>query len=259
MNELIQLQPTDLGLALGLMVMAVGLSLWQQLGISRSLTIATIRTFVQLTIMGYVLWFVFDWNNPWAILAVIGVMVTIATLETCNRIGKKIPSLRPLLWGSIFMSTAITLIYTNAVILRPESWFAPQYLIPLTGIVLGNAMNGAAISGERLVQAMYAHRLEIETHLCLGAMPAQAIAQYRKDAIKAGLIPTINAMMVVGLVKLPGMMTGQLLSGVAPLDAASYQMLIMFMLAFATLLTTILVTQGIARQLFNAAAQLVLP
>ena len=259
MNELIQLQPTDLGLALGLMAMAIGLSLWQQLGLTWSLALATIRTLVQLTMMGYVLWFIFDWKHPGAVGAIIVVMVTIATLETRTRIGKKIPALLPLLWGSIFISTALTLIYTTAVILQPETWFDPQYLIPLAGIVLGNAMNGAAISGERLVQTLYAHRLEIDTHLCLGAMPQQAIAPYRKEAIKAGLIPTINAMMVVGLVKLPGIITGQLLSGVAPLDAASYQILIMFMLAFATLLTTILVTEGIASQLFNSAAQLVLP
>ncbi|NEQ34087.1 MAG: ABC transporter permease [Leptolyngbya sp. SIO4C5] len=88
---------------------------------------------------------------------------------------------------------------------------------------------------------------------------AQAIAQYRQEAIKAGLIPTINSMMVVGIVKLPGIITGQLLSGVDPLNAALYQMLIMFMLAFADLLTAVLVTQGIARQFFNKAAQLVLP
>ena len=259
MNELIELQPTDLGLALGLMAMAIGLSFWQQLGLTRNLALATIRTLVQLMVMGYVLSFVFSWRHPGAVAAVIAVMVTVATLETRNRIGKPIPTLVPLLWGSIFISTALTLVYTTGLILQPETWFDPQYLIPLAGIVLGNAINGAAIAGERLVQLIYASRQEIETHLCLGAMPQQAIADYRKEAIKAGLIPTINAMMVVGLVKLPGIITGQLLSGVDPLNAASYQILIMFMLAFATLLATILVTQGMARQFFNPAAQLVLP
>jgi putative ABC transport system permease protein len=83
------------------------------------------------------------------------------------------------------------------------------------------------------------------------------VAQYRKDAIRAGLIPNLNQMMVVGIVTLPGIITGQLLSGVNPLDAASYQILIMFMLAFANLLTAMLVTQGLCRQFFNPAAQLV--
>jgi putative ABC transport system permease protein len=117
-------------------------------------------------------------------------------------------------------------------------------------------MNGAAIAGERLVSTINASQLEIETHLSLGATPQQAVAQYRKDAIRAGLIPTLNQMMVVGVVTLPGIITGQLLSGVNPLDAASYQILIMFMLAFANLVTTVLVTQGLYRQFFNQAAQL---
>ena len=149
------------------------------------------------------------------------------------------------------------MLYTTALILQPQTWYDPQYLIPLVGIVLGNAMNGAAIAGERLVQALKAHRQEIETHLCLGATPKQAIAQYRRDAIRVGMIPTINAMMVVGLVKLPGIITGQILSGVPPMDAASYQILIMFMLACATMITTVLVTESVYRQCFTTAAQLV--
>jgi putative ABC transport system permease protein len=120
-------------------------------------------------------------------------------------------------------------------------------------------MNGAAIAGERLVSTITSSRLEIETHLSLGATPQQAVELYRKDAIRAGLIPILNQMMVVGLVTLPGIITGQLLSGIDPLNAASYQILILFMLAFASLTTTVLVTQGLARQFFNAQAQLQLP
>ena len=92
-----------------------------------------------------------------------------------------------------------------------------------------------------------------------GMTPQQAVETYRKEAIRAGLIPTLNQMMIVGVVTLPGMITGQLLSGIDPLNAASYQILIMFMIAFANLTTTVLVTQGVARQFFNAQAQLQLP
>lgn len=259
MNTLIQLQPLDLILSLGLMAIAIGLSAWQGLGLEWNLAIATGRTVSQLLVVGYLLAFIFEWKNPWAILAVVAVMLTVAAIETRNRIGKKIPRLLPLLWGSIFAGTLLTLSYVNLLVLRPQVWYEPQYLIPLAGIVLGNAMNGAAIAGERLVRALQTSQNEIETHLSLGATPQQAIAQYRHDAIKAGLIPTINAMMVVGIVKLPGIITGQLLSGISPLEAASYQILIMFMLAFATLVTTLLVTTGVYRQFFNQAAQLRLP
>ncbi|WP_404784131.1 ABC transporter permease [Altericista sp. CCNU0014] len=257
--DLIPLQPADFLGAVGMMAIAVALSRWQRLGLERELMVATARTTVQLVVVGYLLWFVFDWKNPGAVLAVVAGMLAIATMETRNRIGKRIPNELWLLGGSMATSLAIVLTYTTVLVIRPAMWFDPQYLIPLAGIVLGNVMNGAALAGERLMQMVQTHRAEIETHLCLGATPEQAIAAYRKAAIRTGLIPTLNAMMVVGVVTLPGIMTGQLLSGINPLDAASYQMLIMFMLAFSTLLTTVLVVQGLAKQCFNAAAQLVLP
>ncbi|NEQ18821.1 MAG: iron export ABC transporter permease subunit FetB [Microcoleus sp. SIO2G3] len=259
MDSLIELDLTDLVWGLGMMAIAIGLSSWQGLGLEASLAIATGRTIIQLLGVGYILAVVFALNNPFTVLAVLLVMLTIATITARNRISKKIPQLLYVVFGAIFFSTALTLSYTNLLIIQPENWYEPQYLIPLAGIVLGNAMNGAAIAGERLVSTISSSRLEIETHLSIGATPQQAVATYRKDAIRAGLIPTLNQMMVVGVVTLPGIITGQLLSGIDPLNAASYQILIMFMLAFANLITTVLVTQGLCRQFFNTQAQLQLP
>lgn len=257
MDSLIKLQPEDLVLALGLIAIAIGLSVWQRLGLELNLAIAAFRTVIQLLVVGSILATVFAINNPWAVLAVLAVMLTVGAITARNRISTKIPQLLPLVWGSILVSTALTLAYVNLLIVQPARWYEPQYLIPLVGIVLGSAINGAAIAGERLVSTINASQLEIETHLSLGATPPQAVAQYRKDAIRAGLIPILNQMMVIGIVTLPGTITGQLLSGVDPLDAASYQILIMFMLAFANLVTALLVTQGLIRQFFNSAAQLV--
>ncbi len=256
MDSLIELEPTDLPWGLGMMAIAIGLSSWQKLGLEFSLAIATGRTVLQLVVVGYVLAIVFALDNPIPVLGILLVMLTIATITARNRISKKIPRVIPIVFGSIFFSTALTLIYTNLLIVQPDTWYEPQYLIPLGGIVLGNAMNGAAIAGERLVSTISSSSLEIETHLSLGATPQQAVAQYRKDAIRAGLIPTLNSMMVVGIVTLPGIITGQLLSGIDPLNAASYQILIMFMLAFTNLITTLLVTQGLVGQFFNSQAQL---
>ena len=250
--------PLQIVWALGMMAIAIALSAWQRLGLEWNLAVATGRTVMQLLVVGYVLAAVFAIRNPWAVLVVLGVMLAIATIVARNRISKKVPHLLPLVGGSILISTVLTLAYTSLLVIRPQVWYEPQYVIPLAGIVLGNAMNGAAIVGERLVSTLNNSQLEIETHLSLGATPQQAIAQYRKDAIKAGLIPTVNTMMVVGIVTLPGIMTGQILAGADPLLAATYQMLVMFMLAFATLTTTLLVSWGICRQFFNQAAQLIL-
>lgn len=256
MNTLIELDWVRLGWALGLMAIAIAISLWQQLELEWSLTLATVRTVLQLLLVGYILTAVFAFRDPWMVLAVLLVMSSIATVVARNRISKKLPRLFPLVGGSIFISTALTLAYVNFLVVRPATWYDPQYVIPLAGILLGNAMNAAAISGERFVSTLNTSQTEIETHLSLGATPKQATTHYRREAIKAGLIPTLNAMMVVGVVTLPGIITGQILSGVDPFAAALYQMLIMFMLAIATLMTTILITQGIFRQFFNRADQL---
>jgi putative ABC transport system permease protein len=259
MDSLIKLEFSDLVWALGMIAIAIGISSWQKLGLEIPLANATLRTVVQLLGVGYILAVIFQLRNAIAVMLVLMVMLTIATITARNRIGKKIPQILPILFASLFFSTALTLIYTNLLIIQPETWYEPQYLIPLAGIVLGNAMNGAAIAGERLVSTINSSRLEIETYLSLGATPQQAVTNYRKEAIKAGLIPTLNQMMVVGIVTLPGMITGQLLSGIDPLDAASYQILIMLMLAFANLITTVLLTQGLIRQFFNEQLQLHLP
>ncbi|MGQ4646896.1 ABC transporter permease [Lyngbya aestuarii] len=259
MDSLIELEQTDLLWALGMIALAIGLSSTLRLKLEIPIAIATGRTLLQLLVVGSVLAVIYQLNNPIAVLSVVLIMLLITTITARNRIGKKIPRLFLVVFGSIFFSAALTLSYTLLLIIQPETWYDPQYLVPLASIVLGQAMNGAAIAGERLVNTISNSRLEIETHLSLGATPQQAVARYRQDAIRTGLIPTINSMTVVGMVTLPGIFTGQLLSGIDPLNAASYQILIMFILAFTNLVTTLLVTQGLTRQFFNAQAQLRLP
>ncbi len=253
---MIQLTNIDLAIALGLIAIAIGLSAWQKLGLEWQLLIATVRTIVQLTLVGYILVIVFSTKQPWLVIAILTVMLTVASLVARNRISKKIPRLLPLVFVSILTSTTLSISYTNLLIIKSENWYEPQYLIPLVGIVLGNAMNTAAIAGERLVSTINSSPIEIETYLSLGATPQQAVVKYRKDAVRAALIPTLNSMMVIGIVTLPGIVTGQLLSGVNPLDAVAYQILIMFLLAFANLVTSLLVTYGLCRQFFNQEAQL---
>lgn len=256
MESLIELEPTDLLWALGMVAITIGLSSWQNLGLEIKLATATVRTILQLTVLGYVLAATFVFNNPIVVLIILGVMLAITAVTVRNRIGKKIPQLLLIVLGSMFFSTVLTLSYTVLLIIQPDNWYEPQYLIPLGGVVLGSAMNGAAVAGERLVSKISNSQLEIETHLSLGATPQQAMAGYRKEAIRAGLIPTLNQMMVIGIITLPGLMSGQLLSGTDPLNAASYQILTLFMLVVSNLMTTLLVTQGLTRQFFNAQAQL---
>ena len=253
---MIQLTITDMAMALGLIAIAIGLSAWQKLGLEWQLLIATVRTIVQLIFVGYILAIVFTTKQPWLVITILAVMLTIASVVARNRISQKLPLLLPLVWSSILTSTTLSISYTNLLVVKPELWYEPQYLIPLVEIVLGNGMNAAAIAGERLVSTINSNPVEIETYLSLGATPEQAVVKYRKEAIRTALIPTLNSMMVIGIVTLPGIVTGQLLSGVNPLDAIAYQMLIMFILTLANLVTSLLVTYGLCRQFFNQDAQL---
>lgn len=258
MGGVIELDLLDLGWSLGIMALAVLLSKWQRLGLEGQLILATGRSLLQLLAVGYVIAAIFELNHPIPVLFILGVMLTIATQVTRNRISRKGQGLFPLIWGSLLVSSGLTLSYTLSLIIQPETWYSPQYLIPLTGMILGNAMNSASLSGERLITAIDHNQLEIETYLCLGATPVEAIANYRKEAIQVSLIPTLNQMMVVGLVSLPGMFTGQVLGGGEPLNAASYQILILFMIMLTNILTAILITEGVYRRCFNEQAQLII-
>ena len=256
MNELVELDFIDLALCLGLMGIAIALSLWQRLGLAGQFAYSAGRALLQLLIVGYALDLVFALNNWLAVLIIIFIMISIAAVVARNRIDKKIKTLLPIVWVSIFASTALTLSYLILLVVQPPTWYEPQYLIPLAGMLLGNAMNGAALSGDRLLSSIKQNYGEIETHLCLGATPKQAIFSYQKEAIRTGLIPILNNMLVVGLVSLPGMFTGQVLAGATPLNAASYQILILFAIAFTNILVTFLVTEGLYRQFFNRDLQL---
>ena len=255
--DLIQLDFVHLVWGLGLIAIAIALSAIEKLGLEWRFLTATLRAIAQLFGVGFVLEVAFALNNPVAVLVVLILILTTAALVARNRISKKIPLLLPMVWVSLLVSTAFTVGYVSLLVLRSPAIYEPQYLIPLAAIVLGQAMNAAAIAGERLVSTLNASRIEIETHLSLGATPTQAITKYRIEAIRAGILPTLNSMAIVGIVTLPSIFSGQLLGGVSPLQAAFYQILILFMVATASLITTLLVTKGVCLKVFNSNSQLI--
>ncbi len=258
MNNVIELDVIDLALALGIIGVAIALSLWQKLGLETKFMFGAGRALLQLLIVGYVLDLVFALHNWFAVLIVLLFMLSVAAITARNRIDKQRPGLLPIVCLSLIASTGLTVAYIIVAIVQPPVWYEPQYLIPLTGMLLGNAMNSASLAGDRLINAIKQNYREIETHLCLGATPKQAIFNYQKEAIRTGLIPTLNTMMVVGLVTLPGMFTGQVLAGTDPLNAASYQILILFAIALTNLIATFLITESLYRRFFNQNLQLII-
>ena len=246
----------DVLISIGLLAVVAGLSTWRRLGLVKDLGIGAIRTVVQLALMGYVILFLFRADYWPVTLLVIVVMVGFAGWTALRKHRGRKLSLYPVTSLSIFAGSALTLAYVMYLVIRPDDWADPQYLIPLAGMILGNAMNGTALALERLQSEIRETRPEIEVRLALGATRWQASGGAVRRAVNAALIPSINAMMVVGLVFLPGMMTGQILVGADPVTAAKYQMVVMFMLPAATALSIILAVFAYLPRLFTPAHQL---
>lgn len=248
-----------LALASALVLVAIALSAWQRLGLAKGLVIGAIRAVVQLTLIGYVLVWLFETDRWYYVLGILLTMILTASLAATARLPGGATArrrLRPICFVSILIGSAVTLAYVGAVVVDVTPWYNPRYLIPLFGMIVGNTMNGAALAAERLRSEMEAGRAQIESYLALGATPSQASAEPVRRATIAAMIPTINSLAVVGVVSLPGMMTGQILAGSAPTLAVRYQLVVVFMLTAATAITASGIVLWYRRTFFSDAAQL---
>jgi putative ABC transport system permease protein len=255
-GPLLALSWLDLALASVLVLVAMALSAWQRLGLARGLAIGAVRAVVQLVAVGYVLAFLISARRWYLVLLTLLVMLVAATLTATERQRRGRAGLFVISGTAMLVGAGLTLAYVDAVVLRLRPWYDPQYLIPLFGMIIGNAMNGAALAAERLNSEMELRRDEVEAYLALGASPARASAEAVRRALVAAMLPTVNMLMVVGLVSLPGMMTGQVIAGSSPLTAVRYQIVVVFMLAGAVAVTSVVVALWYRRTFFTPAEQL---
>lgn len=246
----------QLGLAACLIAVNVGLSWALRLGLGRSLVIASVRMSAQLLLVGLVLDWVFGLDDPLPVLGVAMVMATLAAVSAVQRTRRRFAGVY---WdafvsvvGAAFLVTGVAVVG----IVRVDPWFEAQYAIPLLGMVLGNVLNGISLALDRFTEGVVGRREWIETALSLGASRWEAAHDLVRDALRVGMIPTINSMMVMGIVSLPGMMTGQILAGAAPADAVRYQIVIVFMIAAAAALGGTGVTLLAFRRLFDTRHRL---
>lgn len=247
----IQLTYGDLILPALLVVMNGALSLVLRLKLERQLAVATVRMVLQLVLVGYVLTFLFAAVSPlWTALAAV-IMVLFASREIVARQKRRLAGI----WsyglgaGCTLLASGTVTMFALLTELRPDPWYHPRYVLPLLGMILGNTMTGISLGLDVLTNGVVRERAAVEARLALGGTRYQALLPVVRDAIRSGLMPTINAMAAVGLVSLPGMMTGQILAGVEPIDAVKYQLLIMFLIAGGTGLGTLAAVMGGARLL----------
>jgi len=257
---MVELSLVDLAIAAVLVLLLALLSIRLRSNISQQLIIAAVRTAVQLTLVGLVLKVLFaNASFGWVMLMAL-IMLLVAGREVMARQERRFKGWLGYAVGtfSMFLSSFAVTVFALVVILGEDPWYTPQYAIPLLGMLLGNTMNGIAIAMDRLTHAAWEQRAVIEARLMLGERWDQAIADYRRQAIRSGMIPIINAMAAAGIVSLPGMMTGQILAGVPPVEAVKYQILIMFLISAGTGLGTLAAVSIGSKQLFDGRQRLCL-
>ncbi|MDH3688689.1 MAG: iron export ABC transporter permease subunit FetB [Gammaproteobacteria bacterium] len=241
----------DVTVAALLLMINAGLSIRLQLHLEKSLVIAALRMVVQLSLVGLLLKTLFALVSPWLTAAVALLMILFAGYEAMARQERRLAGW----WGYGLGSAAILLASTAVTVfaltsqVQPQPWYNPQYAIPLLGMILGNCMTGVALGLNLLFTRAEPDRASIEAMLALGYSRHEALKPLVRQAIKAGLIPIINAMAATGLISLPGMMTGQILAGVEPSQAVKYQMLIMFLIAGGTAIGLLVAVHGGALRL----------
>ncbi len=256
--SVIHLEMWDLGMAASLVLLLALLSFALRLQLERQILISATRTTVQLLLIGLVLKSLFASSNLLWLGLMAFVMLAVAGREVMRRQTRAFSGW----WGyglgtlSMFVSSFATAIFALLVVINTDPWYLPQYSIPLLGMMLGNTMNGVALALDRLTTSAWAQRAVIETRLTLGQDWREAIRDISRDSLRTGMLPIINAMAAAGIVSLPGMMTGQILSGTPPLEAVKYQILIMFMIAGGTGFATVIATWLGARRLFDARQRL---
>jgi putative ABC transport system permease protein len=246
---------TQVLFGLGFIVLTIALAAWQRLEITGNLIVTLGRLLLQMIVFTYLVTVVVMLNNSIATLFAIGSLIFVAALLIRNQLARSIPYLLPIVLCALLSGVGLSLLYSQIFVVQAKPWYAATWLLPATGLLLGSAMNGAAIAAEQLTKALSQQVGEIETHLSLGASPEQAIASYYKAAVRSGLMPSLNTLAIAGLGMMPTMMSGAMLGGLSPLEAGAYQILFFLMGLFATLVTTIVLCRSLVYQFFTAAAQ----
>lgn len=206
---------------------------------------------MQLLLIGYILGYIFEISNLPLVILIVSLMCAIAAKTATDRTSRLGSYNYGLSYISLWFSTFVVGTFVVVLIIAPQPWYSPRIVIPIFGMILGHCMNGVALSLERFYAGVRSEIAQIEALLSFGATPWEAVRERVKDALRAGMTPTINSLMVVGLVNLPGMMTGQVLGGIEPQLAARYQIVIMLSLAAGASISCLLLLLMSYKNVFN--------
>ena len=237
-------------------IIALGVSLYESLKIESQILIGSLRATVQLIFVGYLIQIIFDLNEWYIVLIILVVMVLVASQTLIKRLKQPITGTYVYALIAVSIASVLSVILLTRVVIQIDPWYDPRYLIPLSGMIIANGMNGASLAGERFKSEME-HRLpEMEMLLSLGYDSRRASEKPRQQALIAGLIPSLNNLMVMGIVSLPGMMTGQIIAGSSPVTAVKYQIIIVISILATVSLTSWILITLLEKRLFTPHHQI---
>ena len=242
----------EVAATLALVALAGAVSLWRHAGLERDLGVAVLRSFVQLTAIGYVIQAIFDSDSLWLVAVLLVVMVAFGAV-TARRRARAVPRALGPLVAALATAGAVTL---GLVLALGVFEAAPRALVPVGGMVIGNAMTAAAVSLNRLADEVRGAARQIEATLSLGATARQAAAGLVTRSLRSGMIPLIDSTKTTGVVFFPGTMVGMLLAGARPIDAVRLQLILLWSLLGSVALAAVLATTLGYRGFFTTAHQL---
>ncbi len=224
-----------------LMLVAGAVSLKLRLGLTKNIIVATIRAFIQLLAMGFLLLYLFRYQTWWLVGIAIFAMSIAATQIAISRVKGTVKGIWLDTFLSIFISSMVIAFIVVEGIIHAEPWYSARELVPITGMILGNTLSAAAVAIERLFADLDARTDEMNSMIALGATPKEAAFASIKAAIGAGMTPALASLSAAGIVQIPGMMSGQILAGADPVIAAKYQIVVLLMMSAATTMTIVMV------------------
>jgi len=238
--------------SLVLVAIAIAISRWRQADLERDIAVATVRSIVQLTLVGYAIKLIFEADTIWLVLALLSVMVLFGALTARSR-AKNVPgAFWPLLIAlSIAAATTLGLVVALGVF-EPT----PRYLVPVGGMVIGNAMTASAVALNRLGDEVGDSRARIEATLALGATAREAALPIVRRSLRSGMITLVDSTKTTGLIFFPGTMVGMLLAGASPTDAVRLQLILLYTLLGSVAIAGVLATSLAYRNFFTPAQQL---
>jgi UDP-glucose/iron transport system permease protein len=240
-----------------LFLMSFYVIFYYRLKLEKDAIISTLRMTVQLFLAGLLLKYIFKFNEWYIVLLILLIMLMFGVHTILGRTGIKLKRTFPYLFISMLIGCGLTMVFFVFVVIRQSPWYDARYLIPLFGMIVGNSMNSCALALERLYSGMKDTRDNVEAMLSLGATPNEATRISFLKAFKAAILPTVTAMAGMGVVHLPGMMTGQILSGSEPMIAVKYQIAIMLAILSSSVFSSFLILKLETGLFFNKKAQLI--